>query len=217
MSVNKTIAKSVEPRSQVWLSLKTDSPSKARRRAIEFVDRLESQWRTKLALGNDHDHDLATLQQAAQSEGFAYVDCDNIVTLPLAELIQRINLAQQNTAIIPAVLGEPAPTEPKLSELFDLYQNLVAVDVQDKGDNQRRIWENTAKRTLGRVISVIGDKPLDQLTRQDALMFWKYWANRIIEKGLSASTANRELTALSGIISRLHKLCLLYTSPSPRD
>ena len=184
--------------------MKTDSPSKARRRAIESIDRLESQWRTKLALGNDHD--LATLQQAAQSEGFAYVDCDNIVALPLTELIQRINLAQQNTAIIPAVLGEPAPTEPKLSELFDLYQSLVAVDIQDKGYNQRRVWENTVKRTLARVISVLGDKSLDQLTRQDALGFRAYWANRITEKGLSANTANREFTSISGIVSRLHKL-----------
>ena len=123
--------------------MKTDSPSKARRRAIDSVDRLESQWRAKLALGNDNDHDLATLQQAAQQEGFAYVDSHNIVALPLAELIQRINLAQQNTAMIPAVLGEPALTEPKLSELFDLYQSLVAVDIQDKGHNQRRVWENT--------------------------------------------------------------------------
>jgi hypothetical protein len=39
---------SIEPRRQVWVSLKTDSKSEAKARAIEAIHDLEKQWAAKL-------------------------------------------------------------------------------------------------------------------------------------------------------------------------
>ena len=87
-----------------------------------------------------------------------------------------------------------------------LYIQLVAVEVKDKGRDQRRMWENALKRSVGRLIKAIGDKPIEDLQREDALAFRNLWAERIHKEGVCPSSANREIATLSGLFSTLYKL-----------
>jgi hypothetical protein len=103
-------------------------------------------------------------------------------------------------------LGSASKPTYRISQILDLYIDLVAVEVKDKGRDQRRIWENTLKRSLGRLMTVVGDKSVDDLTREDVLAYRNHWVNRIQEEGLTANTANRELTAIAGVFSKLYKL-----------
>lgn len=90
--------------------------------------------------------------------------------------------------------------------MIGIYVELVAADVKDKSPDQRRIWENTLKRSIGWLVSVVGDKFIDDLLRQDVLMYRSHWSDCIREEGLSATSANRELTAVAGVFSKLYKL-----------
>ena len=153
-------AQTVEKRKQVWVALKTDSPKLAKRRAVQAVAELESSWRMKALNGRGIKPSMADLTLAARKVGVQYLPCEDVVELPLAHLLKRLEVVQNSPELVPAVLGTPTPSDPKLSEVLYIYYDLVAVDVSDKGYHQRRIWKNTAKRCIGRLIEVLGDKAL---------------------------------------------------------
>ena len=81
----------------------------------------------------------------------------------------------------------------KLSEMLDLYIELMAVETKDKGRDQRRIWENTLKRSFTRLISVVGNKNIEEFCREDIFAYRSHWAKRIQVDGLSALLANRKV------------------------
>ncbi|WP_197742895.1 DUF6538 domain-containing protein [Lentilitoribacter sp. Alg239-R112] len=58
---------SIEPRKQVWISLRTDSKREAERRAVEALSDLENQWIAKLngTYGNtERYHNLIEISEA---------------------------------------------------------------------------------------------------------------------------------------------------------
>ena len=52
----------------------------------------------------------------------------------------------------------------------------------------------------------MGDRPLDHLTREDALAFRAWWDERCREEGHKRATANKDFTHLSGMISTVSDL-----------
>ena len=197
---------SVEPRKQIWVSLKTDSRSEAKARAHAAVRDLENQWLAKL---NGECCDIRryeALTSISTSRGFPYLPADEVARQTLDEILRRVSVAQENRTVAAAVLGAEKKPAYKLSSLVDLYVQLVAAEIKDKGRDQKRIWLNTLNRSFNRLIAVIGDKDISDLSRDDALTYRNHWVQRIEEEGIAAKTANRELTAIGGVFSKLYKL-----------
>lgn len=196
----------VDGRSHVWVSLRTDSRREAERRAVDAIRDLENQWISK-SRGQVADvQRFEALSSLSANRGFPYLPANEVAGLELLDLLRRITTAQEGKVVANAVLGgEPIPRY-RLSEVIGIYIELVAVEVKDKSPDQRRVWENTLKRSIGRLMCVVGDKFIDDLSRQDVLMYRSHWSDRIREEGLSATSANRELTAVAGVFSKLYKL-----------
>ncbi len=71
----------------------------------------------------------------------------------------------------------------------------------DRSDNQIRHWKNQRKRSVKNFISVIGDIPLDSITREDILRYRNWWVSRIqSEDRLSPNTANKEFGFIRQIL-----------------
>jgi len=201
----------VEPRKQVWISLRTDSETEAQKRAVDSVRALEAEWVAK-GLGKEPTKArYDALSALAAARGFAYMPADVLAEAPVDEIAQRALAIRDTHAlddepVVAALLGGDPVPKLKLSESPAAYIELHETDAKDKGRNQRRIWENTLHRSVGRLIKAIGDKPIDDLSREDALAFRACWAERIRTEALSPASANREIAAIGGILSALHKL-----------
>ena len=102
---------SIEQRSEVWVSLKTDSHKQAVKKAPAVWDSLVAGWEAQLA-GRSEDG-LVALEAArsiARSYGLEYKPIQDVVDLPLKDLLARIEVLQRrdgtvNANAAPAVLG----------------------------------------------------------------------------------------------------------------
>ena len=55
-------------------------------------------------------------------------------------------------------------------------------------------------------VGVVGDKLVTELTIEDAIDFRNFWRDRVVQEGIAAKTANREIGQLSGMIKELNIL-----------
>jgi integrase len=131
---------------------------------------------------------------------------------PVEEISRRVLHLQEadvvdDPEIVGAVLGGAEPPRGlMLSGAAAEALRLKAPEAKDKGRNQRRLWENAVKRSFARFAELVGDKPVDELTREDARAFRAHWSERISREGLSAASANREIAAISGALRSLNLL-----------
>jgi len=83
--------KSIEPRTFVWLSLHTDSPTTAKDKAAGVWAQMIEAWEARLAGDTaDSDKRLAAAKELAAVRGFRYLDAAKVAALPVADLIERI-------------------------------------------------------------------------------------------------------------------------------
>lgn len=199
----------IEKRKQIWVSLRTDSHTEAKKRAYDVVRDLENQWIATLANKDNHFSRFDALSALAASRGFPYLPASDVANLPLQEILTRASYAQESKSVADAMLGaveSPKPTGTFLTEIKDIYFDLVSVEIKEKSRDQKRIWKNTASRALKHFISAVGNKEIEKLTREDILLYRSSWVTRIENETASPASANREFAAISGIFSKLNKL-----------
>ena len=201
----------IEMRKQVWISLRTDSEAEARKRSVDAVRSLEAEWVAKAICKEPTPARYDALSALAAARGFSYMPAANLAEAPVDEITRRaLSLRDSEDAaeeaVVAAVLGGDPTPKLMLSESAAAYIQLHEADARDKGRHQRRIWENTLHRSMGRLVEVAGDKPVDELKREDTLAFRAMWSLRIQSEGLSPASANREIAAVGGVLSTLHKL-----------
>ena len=193
--------------------------ARLRRDALEQAD---NDFWTSMAFHND-DADSSETQVRVRSglarkykaacsralaRGFVYAPAEKLVEQSeLSEIIDRIKVIQSSQTSVPtasheaetaALLGgveEPAVT---VWEAFDTYCSEIAVgDLINKSPKQRSLWMKTKKRGVNYFTDLIGDKPIAEISREDALKYYNWWAARLIpkngEKPLKANTANRDI------------------------
>lgn len=221
-----------DPRGAVRVSLGTTNLeiARSRRDAMEQAD--DEYWACLLALagGDAGDGASARARDAiarrykaanarAVARGFAYVPIGQLVAeASLEELVERVNsvAAASRKEAGPAafeaeaLLGT-APMPPvTLSQAFETYCKEIAVgELLAKSPNQERLWMKTKRRAVGYFIDLLGDKPIADITREDALKFYNWWAERLKpKKGGSAkrpNTANRDIGNLRLLHDRYFK------------
>ena len=74
-----------------------------------------------------------------------------------------------------AVLGGAEKPELKLSDLFSTYERALARSPFRKEPGADRKWRNPRLKAIGNLIDLTGNKPISQLTRDDALDFRSWW------------------------------------------
>ena len=95
-----------------------------------------------------------------------------------------------------AVMGGVEAPKVRVSKAFDIYCNeIVADEIAGKSPAQRKQWEKVKRRAVNSFIAVVEDKPMAEITRDDARVFHKHWLGKVAPKGggprKSASLGNR--------------------------
>src|SRR5258708_6395631 len=105
-----------------------------------------------------------------------------------------------------AVLGLKKKPVFKISKIFEEYEAETKDQVLDLSHDQLRIWRNARKRVVKSFAGVVSDKLITELTVDDAIDFRNFWRDRVVQEGIAAKSANREIGQLSGMIKELNIL-----------
>jgi hypothetical protein len=105
-----------------------------------------------------------------------------------------------------AVLGLKKKPVFRASKIFEEYEQETNDQVLDLSPDQLRIWRNARKRVVKSFADVVGDKFITELTVDDAIDFRNFWRDRVVQEGIAAKSANREIGQLSGMIKELNIL-----------
>jgi integrase len=185
---------------------------RASRVAERFNSSLEQHW---LSLADrDSIEGVNSYNEArrrARQLGFDYVENAQLVAAPTAERLERLetlvakDLVNEKDAR-DAVLGLKKKPVFKVSKIFEEYEAETKDQVLDLSPDQLRIWRNARKRVVNSFVGVVGDKLITELTIEDAIDFRNFWRDRVVQEGIAAKTANREVGQLSGMIKELNIL-----------
>ncbi|MDD9730440.1 tyrosine-type recombinase/integrase [Mameliella sp. AT18] len=203
---------SIEPRKFVWVSLHTDSQTTAETKyPVVWTQMLEA-WEAKLAGdAGCAEAQFEAARKLAQMRGFRYMHAEAVAKLPVEDLLERVEAVdkhkgQARAIEASAVLGgvkEPGIT---VTRALELYWTLAREKTLGKSEDQLRRWRNPLIKAVKNFVAVVGDKPIDQITRDDMLDFRDYWLERIETEGLSANSGNKDLIHLGGVLKTVNQM-----------
>jgi len=188
----------------VRVSLKTKCKKEAIRLAALEATRLEEYWARLFATGQKHSHDkYAQTVERASILGFDYTPKEQLATGDLDELIKRLLFvfdSKINEKQAEAVLGVVPEPELLLSELLPKFWEFRNDVNLEKSERQYKRWKNPRSLAIDNFISVVGDKPVQKVTRQDMLNFKQWWITRVQHDNMSTNTANKSMDFVKNII-----------------
>ncbi len=207
-------------------SLKTRSivVARSRRDAHERAD--ENYWAAMLGLCSEPQenpgaflnlitrrYEMEKLQAVHKPANEANSRDSHFLQSALEEMIKLVQLSKSYSPH-----HEPPPA--RISEAFELYCEKIAFrELVNKSENQKRRWYLSRKTSLNNFISVVGDKYLSAISREDALKFYGWWASRLSPKRgakiFSSNAGNRDLGAMRKFYAEYHIYFGLEDKPNP--
>ena len=186
------------------------SQDRTGRRAARVADKLNEElelyWKA-LADGRSKA-DLSRYDEArrcARSLGFEYIEVEQLVQQPTeARLVRLETLVAKGVAndvtATAALLGAEKRPAPMLSKLFEEYETLTKDEIKELSPNQLRVWRNSRMRAVENIVSVVGDKPVTEVTIDDAIDYTDWWRDRITSKNVVVKSANKDIGQLSRML-----------------
>ncbi|SFN53782.1 Site-specific recombinase XerD [Thioclava dalianensis] len=190
--------------------MKTDSEAIARQKAATVWQSKIEAWEAKLAGDSaDAEKRFEAAKRLASARGFRFLEAPQVADLPLAEIVDRVEAAPETAGQFDqeearAVLGGAAAPAITVTRALDLFWELERDRVLGKSRDQKRRWENPRRKAVANFIAVIGDKPMQEITRDDMLEFRDWWMARLETEGLTANSANKDLTHLGDILKSVN-------------
>lgn len=210
-----------DDRCRIRVSLKTTSLDTARERRDAMVEADNLYWASLSGIDDcgpneravEAQHAIAhrrysAANKRAMARGFSYAPAEDLAqAAEFGDLMTRIKLVDEQDKgkksrreehEAESLLGGVNVPPVKISEAFDIYCDQIAADLLiGKSSAQHQSWIKTKKRGVSYLISLVGDKPLLSITRQDAQAYYQWWKERLIpkkgESALKANTANRDI------------------------
>ncbi|MBZ0217344.1 MAG: tyrosine-type recombinase/integrase, partial [Fimbriimonadaceae bacterium] len=114
------------------------------------------------------------------------------------EILERVSVVAEHSndlAVAAAVLGKYEKPKVTVTEAFEIYCNEIAAgELTNKSAVQKAAWKKTKNRAVQNFVNLIGKKKtLVDITREEALRFYRFWNDKIQNDGLSASSGNRDV------------------------
>lgn len=185
--------------------------TKAGRVAARMNETHELYWRS-LA-----ENKAAELKQAytdavklARSLGLDYMASSAWAEKPITEVLAQIETLLidgriEDPALRKAALGAIEKPKIMLSDLYNEYEATQKSALAKMSPDQLRKWKAAKKRAVEILIEQRGNKTLQGLSREDALAFADWWEDRVVNEGISAGTANKNITHIGGIFRAVNK------------
>ena len=185
--------------------------TKAGRVAARMNETHEAYWRSlvenKAMAAKEAYTDAVKL---ARSLGLDYMPPSAIAERPITEVLGRIETLLvdgriENPALRKSALGGIAKPKIMLSDLYNEYEATQKSALAKMSPDQLRKWKGAKKRALEVLIERRGNNALQELTREDALAFADWWEDRVVNEGISAGTANKNITHIGGMFRAVNK------------
>ena len=215
----------IEPRRDLFLALRTTDEATAHRRAVEtrdgiFAD-LDRRLGARLATEGTAAH-YDKIRDIATAKGFAYKQNAEIIDGPIDDLIARMLALKeadpqaQSPETTAALLGGVEPPKLMITGLFEAYEKAAREEIAGKTPDAIRRWRNPRIKAAKNFVRAVGDRPVLEITRDEALDFRGWWLDRLAdpeEQAGSPGTANKDMIHLGGMVA---KLCNLNRWSDPR-
>lgn len=221
----KVLGKGGRPIRQVRQALRTADLSVAKRKAFELEELKRAEWQL-LDLGEDalaHEK-YAAAKRTAESRGFDYVPADVLLSRSFQENLPRLMAAAGTEAapmapeVTEALLGGVAVALPPLRVVLEEYIALTKTRHLRKSERQRHLWRLPRERAVANFEKAVPKRAaegIDRITREDALVFRTWWAQRIESGETRAETANKDFGHLSQIFRAWSELKGHADLPNP--
>lgn len=195
----------IDSRKHVWLSLHTDSESIAKGKAEAVWQGLIGGWEARLAgLEADAERRFTAAHNLAAHLGFGFMPVDQVAKLPLPDLARRVRASVVNGKSDPiaamAVLGGAPAPKLTTTQTLDRYWTEAKDRTRGMSADQIRRWKNPRIKAFKNFVAVVGDKPLDELNRDDMRAFRNWWADRLDTENMAANSANKDIINLSTVL-----------------
>jgi integrase len=177
-------------RSSLEVSLKTKllDVARLRRDAMEEADTLF--WASLLGGGAAAADPATARYRAAQKRalalGFVWKSSSDLLNhAPLDDLIARLDVLKgrpdlERKSDAEALLGTAPRPDVPVSKVLEIYLSEIAPDaLKGKSPAQIAAYKKVKTRAVANFIKVVGDKPVDAVTRADALAFFDWWQTRV--------------------------------------
>jgi integrase len=179
---------------------------RAARVATKLNDELELYWQG--LAGGRSEADLGRYEEVrrrARSFGFDYIENAQLLMLPPEQRLDRLeSLVARGVANDPiaraALLGTQKRPVFRLSKLFVEYEAITKDEWRSFSPNQLRVWRNGRIRAVENFVSVVGDKPVNEVTVDDALDYAEWWRERVVSENVAAKSANKDIGQLSRML-----------------
>jgi integrase len=148
-------------------------------------------------------------RRRARSLGYEYIPSGDLIVFPPEKRLERLEALvakgfMNDPTAREALLGTAEPCGIKLSNLFEEYEEVTKHEIKDLSPEQLRIWRNGRIRAVERFVALVGDKPLSELTHNDAIDYSEWWRDRLINDGVAAKTANKDIGQLSRMLKEIN-------------
>lgn len=201
----------IDGRGLIRIALRTDSKVEATAKAPQVEHEVFAYWE---ALDAGRDAGAAARYDAAirlaQIRGFTYRSTDEIATGPLDDLVNRLEALVTGNTLAPrpeieAVLGFVAPPSMTITEAMEEFFTLAKDQLLNKSPAQVKRYETTRRLSVRNFAEVVGDKPLAEITRADAVAF-RSWGQERVAEGRDPATANKHFGHLSDLMKTIADL-----------
>lgn len=120
----------------------------------------------------------------------------------LASRMERVLPDATSNAVVQAVLGTVEVPTVRFSDALKVYSDeIYRAELAKKSPQQLRKWRVIPERAIRTFVDVVGDKPLEEISRSDAVSFYRFWLQKISPDASgaerwSASSGNRQIGEL---------------------
>ena len=179
-------------------TLKTSDLAVARARR-DLIETAQDEFWSALAAGRGDNarQEYSAACARALSLNLVPMTAGEIAAQTPEEILERVEhlaTASASTLDENAVLGLIRPPKTSLDEAFRVFcDEIRAPELQTKSPNQRRHWRKIKLRAIKNFKAVVGDIPLEDITRSNALELHKLWLDRIVAGTHSHDAGNRDL------------------------
>lgn len=116
----------------------------------------------------------------------------------LVDRLRHVLATGQQDQIMEPLLGAIEVPKMTVSKAFELYcDEIVADELVNKSQVQKDQWKKVKKRAISNFIKLVEDKPMEEITIDDAKKIYRHWLARIAPKEgkatAGASSGNRDL------------------------
>lgn len=185
--------------------------TKARKVADRINAETEAYWKALLggqAEAAQERYDAARAR--ARGFGFDYLAAEDVARRPIPELINRFLVAkaqptEREESAASALIGTVPAPRLMLSGLFAEFETLNRAANKDMSEDQRRKWRNPKLRAAANFIQVVGDRPLAEVTRAQAMDFRQWWEDRVMAEGVEIGTANKDFGHLNTMFKAIER------------